>query len=183
VTDCSVRRPRAASKCAERRVGLDHRLVDLGVAEATLAHQRRAGEAGVDVAEHLLDPAFEVAGLVVVQQRRAARARGVRVEIRGQRLEVERDRVERRARGRSVDGGDRRHRLAAVAHAAARQRELVLRDRDHAVRDRAIVARHDRMHARHRACAGHIDSAIRACATGLRRIAPTSASRGARSAV
>ena len=143
----------------ERGVGLHHRVRDFRVVEALLAHEVGRAEPGIRVAEHLLHLALDVAGLVGVQQHRVRRARRRGVEVRGQRLEVQHDRVERRPRGRRVDGRDRGHRLAAIAHALARERELVLGDRNDAVGDVAVLAGDDGGHARHRARRGHVDAA------------------------
>ena len=142
-----------------RRVRLHHRVVDLRVVERVLAHEVRLREPAVHVAEGLLDRALEVARLAFVQRHGALCASRLRVEIRGQRLEVELDRREGRLRRRGVVGGDGGHRLAAIAHAIARERVLVLRDRDHAVGDRAVLAGDDRPHARHRARARRVDAA------------------------
>ena len=86
----------------------------------------------------------------------AARARR-RVEVRGKGLDVDVDQLERRARGRLVVGGDGGDRLAAVADAAARERELVLRNRNDAVRHVAVVAGDHRADARQRACRLDVD--------------------------
>ena len=56
-------------------------------------------------------------------------------------------RRDRFARGGIVDGGDRRHRLAAIAHLVARQRMLAARDRQHAEGLVAVGAGDDRLHA------------------------------------
>ena len=168
----------------ERRVGLHHRVRDLGVVEALLAHEVRGREAGVDVAERVVDLALDVAGLVRVQQRRVGGARRGGVEVRRQRRDVELDGRQRGARAGGVVGGDRRDRLAAIADALAGERKLVLRDRDDAVGDVAILAG-DRRRAR-RAARGRATVSMRRispCATGLRRIAPTSAPAAGRSAV
>jgi hypothetical protein len=69
---------------------------DLGVVEALLANQVAGREAGVDVAESLVDLALEVALLVVVQQDRGLGACVGGLEVRGQRLDVEDDRRQRR---------------------------------------------------------------------------------------
>ena len=82
-----------------------------------------------------------------MQQRRVRRARCGGIEVRGKRLDVELDQVERGARrGRIVrcDGGDR---LATIADPLARQRKLVLRDRDDAISHRAVVAGDHGTHA------------------------------------
>ena len=83
----------------ERRVGLHHRVRDLGIVEALLAHEVRGVEAGVDIAERVVDLALDVAGLVGVQQRRVGGARRGGVEVRRQRRDVELDGRQRRARG------------------------------------------------------------------------------------
>ncbi len=63
-----------------------------------------------------------------------------------------------RALGRlRVDRGHRRDRLAAIAHAAARQRIFVHGDRQHAVSVRTIVAGDDRDHAVERSRLGDVE--------------------------
>ena len=81
------------------------------------------------------------------------------VEVRRQRLDVEHDRRQRRLGARLVDRGHRGDRLAAVAHALARQRPFVLRDRDHAVRRGEVGAGDHRAHAGQRARLRGVDRA------------------------
>ena len=56
-----------------------------------------------------------------------------------------------------IDGGDRRHRLAAIAHLVARERMLAARDRQHAEGLVAIGAGDDRLHAGQLCRLGDID--------------------------
>ena len=74
-----------------------------------------------------------IAGLVVVQQRRAGRARLCRRVIGRQLAEFHFDQLERALGGFGIDGGDGGDRLAAVAHAPARHRIFVHGDRQDAV--------------------------------------------------
>jgi hypothetical protein len=143
----------------QRRVELHLAVRDLGAVVFALEHQVGGGEAGLDVAEVVLDPALDVARLVVVQQRGAFGARGVGVEERRQRIEVDLDRAQRGLGGVDVVGRDREQRLAAVAHAIARQRPFVLRDRDHAVGGGEVPAGDHGAHAGQRQRARRIDAA------------------------
>ena len=101
-----------------------------------------------------MNVAFDIAGLVVVQQHGVRRARRFRRIIGGQLLHLEFDQSERPLGRLRVDRGHRRHRLAAIAHAAARQRIFVHGDRQHAVGVRTVVAGDDRDHAVERAGLG-----------------------------
>ena len=133
------------------RVRLDLRVVDLGAAEPLLAHQIGRGQTLADVAELVVDVAFDIAGLVVVQKHGVRRACRFRRVISGQFLDLELDQTECPFGRLGVDGGDRRHRLAPVAHAATGQRIFVHGDRQHAVSVRAVVAGDDRDDAIERA--------------------------------
>ena len=70
---------------------------------------------------------------------------------------LELDQRDRALGGGIVDGGDRRDRLAAVAHLVARHGMLAARDRQHAERLVAVGAGDDRLHARELQGGGHID--------------------------
>ena len=142
----------------ERRIGLHHRVRDLGVMEPLLAHEVGGGKTRNDIAECLIDFAFDVAGFVRVQQRRTGGARGVGGEIRRQRGDVEFDGRERSTGDRGVVGGNRGDGLATIADALARERKLVLRDRDHAVGDIAIIAGDYRVHAGQRTGTRRVDA-------------------------
>ena len=130
---------------------LDLRMVDFGAADLLLAHEIGRGKARAHVAERVMDFALEIARLVVVQQHGARRARRRRRVIGGQLLHLEFDQVERALGGLRVDRGHRGDRLAAIAHAPARERIFVHGDRQHAVSVRAVVAGHHREHAVERA--------------------------------
>ena len=130
-----------------------------------------------------MDVAFEIAGLVVVQQHGTRRARGLGRIIGGQFLHFEFDQPERALGGLSVNGRHCRDRFAAIAHAAARQRIFVHGDRQHAVSVRTVVAGDHRDHAVERARLGYVQSNDVAVTDGLRRMRPTRASAWSRSAV
>ena len=132
---------------SQTRVRLDLRVVDLGAIEPFLAHQIGVGEALADVAELMMDVAFEIARLVVVQQHGVRRARCFGRIIGRQLLHLEIDQRQRPLGRLRIDRRDRRDRLAAIAHAAARQRIFVHGDRQHAVSMRTVVAGDDRDHA------------------------------------
>ena len=138
-------------------VRLDLRVVDLGAAELLLAHQIGGGKTLRDIAERMMDVAFEIAGFVVVQQHGTRRARVLGRIIGGQFLHFEFDQVERPLGRLLVDRRHRRDRLAAIAHASARQRIFVHGDRQHAVGVIAVVAGDDRHHAFERARLGHVE--------------------------
>ena len=114
---------------------------DFGIVERLFAHEIRGGKARIDVTERLIDLAFDIARLLLVEQHGVGDARLGGVEIRGQGLDVEHDGGESRFRGRFVDRGHRGHGLAAIANLVAGERPLVLRDRDHAVGRGEILAR------------------------------------------
>ena len=101
--------------------------------------------------------ALDIAGLVVVQQHGVRRARRFGRIIGGQFLHLEFDQAERALGRLRVDRRHRRDRLAAIAHAAARQRIFVHGDRQHAVSVRAVVAGDDRDHAVERARLGDVE--------------------------
>ena len=142
----------------DRGIELDLPVRDLGVVKRLLADKVRGGESRVDIAEHLIDFAFDVAGLLVVQSHGVRVARVGSVEVRGERLDVEHDRGESRLRGRLVDRGDGGHGLAAIADLVARERPLVLRDRDHAIGRREVLAGDDGAHTGKRQRLGGIDA-------------------------
>jgi hypothetical protein len=93
-----------------------------------------------------------------VQRRCAVGTRLGRREVRRQRLDVELHRVQRGGGTGLVVGGHREQRLAAIAHLAARERPLVLRNRDHAVRCREVLAGDDRPHPGQRTRARGVDA-------------------------
>ena len=138
-------------------IQLDLPVRDLGTVVAALHHQVGGGEAGVDVAELLLDQALEVAGLVVVQPHGVVGTRRIGLEIGRQAFDLDLHRTQRGLGGVNVVGGHREQRLAAVAHAVARQRPFVLRDRDHAVGGAEVLAGDHRAHAGHRPSARGVD--------------------------
>ena len=114
-------------------VRLDLRVVDLGATELFLAHQIGCGKTFVDIAELMMDFAFDVAGLVVVQKHGVRRARGIGRVIGGKLLHFQFDQAKRPLGRLRVDRRHRRDRLAAIAYAAARQRIFVHGDGEHAV--------------------------------------------------
>ena len=130
----------------------------LRVTEVALEHQVGRREAAIDIAEVLIDPALDVAGLLLVQQHRVVGARIGGAEVRRERLDIEHDRAQRGLGGGRVDGRHRDHRLAAVAYLVARQGPLVLRDRDHAIGRREVLAGDYRAHAGNRACPRRVDA-------------------------
>ena len=137
---------------------LDLGMIDLGAADRLLAHQVGLGKTFLPVAEVVMHFAFEIAGLVVVQQRRAGGARVFRGVIGRQLAQLEVDEGDRALGGLRIHGGDRRKRFAAVAHALARHRIFIHRDRKHAVGERAILAGDHREHAVERARLGDVEA-------------------------
>jgi hypothetical protein len=107
-------------------------LAHLGAVKAALAHQRRLGEARLDLAQLEEDVALDIALTMGMELDGAGRRRLARGEIGGQLLHLQLDELHRLGRGRIVDRRHRRDRLAAIAHALARQRMLGARDRQHA---------------------------------------------------
>jgi hypothetical protein len=130
----------------ERRVGLHHGVMDLGALVVVLAHQVGRGKAGRGVAELVMHLALDVARLVVVQQHGIRLARIGGAEIGRQFAHPQADQRQRGVGRGLVDRGDGGNRIADVAHPAAGQRKLVLRNRDHAVGHVALVAGNDRAH-------------------------------------
>ena len=133
-------------------VRLDLCVVDLGATECLLTHQIGFGESLVDIAELMMDFAFDVAGFVVVQKHGIRRARSIRRVIGGKFLQLQVDQANGPLGGLCVDRGHRRDRLAAIADAAARQRIFIHGDGEHAVGVRAIIAGNDRDDALECAC-------------------------------
>ena len=103
--------------------------------------------------------ARNIARLVIVQLKGFGSARTGGVKVRWQRLQIEHDGGQRRARRRLVDGSNSGNRLAAVAHTFARQRKFVLRNRDHAIGHIAHITGDDGVHARHGLGAADVDAA------------------------
>ena len=143
----------------ERGVELDLAVRELGALVVALEHQVGGRQARIDVAEVLLDRALDVARPVVVQQHGALGARRVGIEVGRQRVDLDHHRRQRSLGRALVVGGHRVERLAAVAHAAARERPLVLRDRDHAVGRGEVLAGDDGAHARQRQRGRGVDAA------------------------
>ncbi|MBV6488536.1 MAG: hypothetical protein GHHEDOFH_02504 [Pseudorhodoplanes sp.] len=131
----------------ERGVRLDLRMVDFGAGEDLFPHEVGFFQALAPVAELVMHLAFKVSGFVVVYEGGAGRAGVLRGVVGGQFADFKFDQRQRLFRGLGVDGCDRRHRIAAIADAAARQRILVHRDRQNAVGMRAVVAGDDADHA------------------------------------
>ncbi len=130
-----------------RRVRLHLGVGHLGRVVGLLADQVGGGEALRGVAELVVHLTLDVAGLVVVKQRGAWGARLGGVLDDRQFAHVQADQLEGLLGGLFVHRRDGGHRLAEIAHLAARQRELVLRDRQDAVGNVAIFAGDDRHHA------------------------------------
>ncbi len=99
----------------------------------------------------------EVAGRGVVQHRRAVGHRLLRIEHRRQVLVLDLDRLERPARRQQVLGGHRGHRLADIAHLAARHDRLVVDEHAKPVLARNVVAGDDAFHALHGLGLGGVD--------------------------
>ena len=131
----------------DRGVHLHLVLADLGAIVGRLAHEIGVGEGLLDIAELEEHVAFEIAGLLGVQQHGVGRERVGGGEIGRQLLHLHLDERERRLGGGVVDRGDGGDRLAAIAHLVARQRMLGARDRQHAEGLVAIGAGDDRLHA------------------------------------
>jgi hypothetical protein len=132
-------------------------LADLGAVVAALAHQIGCGKALLDTAELEQHVALEIAGLVLMQRDRIRRQRGLGSVISRQFAHLELNAAQGLARGGVVDGGDGRHRLAAIAHAVVRQRMLAACDRQHAESLVAVGAGDDSLHARKLERLGNID--------------------------
>ena len=81
-----LRREPAGARIVVHQAGvrLDLRMIDLGAADRLLAHQIGRGEGRPPIAEFVMYLALDIAGLVVVQQRGARRARVRRGVIGGQ---------------------------------------------------------------------------------------------------
>ena len=139
------------------RVGLHMDVVDFLVVVRSLAHQVRARQALVHVAELELGVPLDIArplGMEVDGVRRAGLFDGV---ISRQLLVDHLDQVERPFRGGDVAGRHGRDRFAAIAHALADQRELVHGDGQDAERDvTGLTREHDR-HARQLFGFGSVD--------------------------
>ena len=146
----------------DRGVQFELAMRDFGAIELAFEHHIGGGEAGCDIAEVLLDPALQVAGLVVVQQHGIGRTRGGGVEVGRQGLDLDHHGGQRCRRAALIVGRHREQRLAAVAHLVAGQRPFVLRDRDHAVGRREILAGDDGAHARQGQRGRSVDAADQA---------------------
>jgi hypothetical protein len=141
----------------QRSVGFHHGVMDLGALVVVLAHQVGCSKAGRGVAELVMHLALDVARLVVVQQRgiRLARIGGAEV---GRQFAHPQAYQRQRGVGRGfVDRGHGGDRVADVAHPAAGQGKLVLRDRDHTVGHVALVAGNDRSYSGQRQGCADID--------------------------
>ena len=132
----------------DRGVHLHLVLADLGAVVDALAHQVGLGKSLRYVAQLEQDVALDIAGLVRVQLAAPGAIAALRGVVGGQLAHLEPDQLDRLLGGGVVDGGDRRDRLAAIAHLVARQRMLAARDRQHAEGLVAVGAGDDRLHAR-----------------------------------
>ena len=113
----------------DRGVHLHLVLADFGAVIAAFANEIGAGKGRFDVAQFEHHVALEIVRTMVVNGdgvRRQGFPRGV---IGGQLAHLELDAPQRRFRRRVVDRGDGGDRLAAVAHAVARQDMLGAGDR------------------------------------------------------
>ena len=137
---------------------LDLRVVDLGAAESALrAPDRLRQNLAATSPNAWWTSRSRLPGLSSCSSTApGARASAGRV-IGRQLLDFEFDQRERPLGGLLVDRRHRRDRLAAIAHAPARQRIFVHGDRQHAVGVRAVVAGDDRHHALERARLGHVE--------------------------
>ena len=131
----------------DRRVHLHLVLADLGAIVGALAHQIGAGKGRLDVAELEQHVALDIVRAIVVDVDGVRRQRFGGAVIGRQLAHLQLDAPQRLLRRRVVDGGDRGDRLAAIAHAVARQRMLGARDRQHAECLVAVGAGDDRLHA------------------------------------
>ena len=104
---------------------LDLRVIELGATDRFLAHQIGRCETCRNVAELVVHLAFDVAGLVGVQQHRVGTARSRRRVVSGQLPHFEFDQVQRARRDGVVSRRHSRDRLSAIAHPLTRQRMLV----------------------------------------------------------
>ena len=129
--------------CCERRVRLDLRVVDFRADDAFFAYEIGIGQALAPVSEFVMYFPFEIAGLVVVQERRAGRAGILGCEIGRQFARLEFDQCQRLLGSSCIHRRHRGHRLAAIADAAARQGIFVHGDRQNPVGVRAVVAGND----------------------------------------
>ena len=141
----------------DRGVHLHLVLAHLGAVVAALAHEIGRREALLHAAELEQHVALDVVGLVRVDDGRALGHRLPRGIVGRQLAHLELDQAERALGGGVVDRGDRRHRLAAIAHLVARQRMLAARNRQHPEGLVAIGAGDDRLHAGEPQRGGHID--------------------------
>jgi len=139
------------------RVHLHLVLANFGAVVAAFAHQVGLREALLGAAQLEQHVALDIAGLLLVQCDRAGRLRGLRRVVGRQFAYLELDAAQRFARAGVVDRGDRRHRLAAITHALARQWIFAARDRQHAERLVAVGAGDDGAHAGNFKRLGYID--------------------------
>ncbi len=131
----------------KRGVHLHLVLAHLGAIVGALAHEIGGGKAFFDIAELEQNVALDILRAVVVDVDRARRHRLAGRVIGGQFADFQLDAPHRFARRGVIDGGDGGDRLAAIAHAVARQRMLAARDGQHAKRLVAIGAGDDRLDA------------------------------------
>ncbi len=141
------------------RAGVDGHALALGV----VARERGVhlhlvlADLGLHAAELEQHIALDVVRPLRVDVAGALRHRRLRGVVRGQFAHLELDEAERALGGGVVDGGDRRDRLAAIAHLVARQRVLAARDRQDAEGLVAIGAGDDGLHARQPQRRGDVD--------------------------
>ena len=115
-----------------------------------LDHEIGLREALLDIALADRNVLGDVVRRVVVHDRRARLHRRERIEHRRQRLVDHLDLRQRALRGDDIFGRDRRHRLADIAHLAARHHRLVVHEHAEAVLARHVGAGDDALDALHR---------------------------------
>ena len=131
----------------ERCVRLDLRMVDFRAADAVLAHKVGPREARRNIAEGMMDFAFEVARLVVMKQHCVRRTRRGGAVIGRKLTHLEYDELEGTLCGHGVDGGNRGDRFATVPHAPARKRVFIHGDRQHTIGVKTVIAGQHRENA------------------------------------
>ena len=141
----------------DRGVHLHLVLAHLGAIVGAFADQIGRRKGRFDIAELEQNVALEILRLAVVNGDGVRRHRFVRRVIGRKLAHLQLDAPQRFLRGRIVDRGDGGDRLAAIAHAIARQRMLAAGDRQHAKSLVAIGAGDDGFHARQLRRLGDID--------------------------
>ncbi len=110
-------------------------------------HVIRFGEAFLGIAKNVVIILLQVVGTVLVNEIGLGLHRFFGIEVRGQRLVLHVDQLERALGNFFVDGCDARHVVANVANLLDRQRRLVVADRQDSVLVRSVFTGNDRNHA------------------------------------